>query len=400
MGRLAEARRLADEGHCCDMVRRELLGRFTLREDGFGFRPEFTASRIATMREHRVLASPCLDALGLTRYGRSMNRRLARVVIAVVLLAFPQRAPAPLIYTPGEGWHYESVGGGKWQRTRAKDQLEVAQEAFDARDYSLATKAARRTVSQWPFSDYAPQAQYLLARCQEARGNDEKAFKAYQKLLTKYPKIENYDEIVLRQYGIADRFLAGKRFKLFGYLPLYKSMEKTITMYEQVIKNGPYNDIAPDAQLKIGRANEQRKTVFFKAPDYLAAAKAYERAADRYADKPQGADGLYRAGLAYSKEAGKADYDQTVAGQAIATFTDFKTLHPSDDRVEAADTIIRSLKTEQARGSFSIARFYEKKRRWDGALIYYNEVLLKDPESDYAQQARQRIEAIKQKQLK
>ena len=61
------------------------------------------------------------------------------------------------------------MGGGKWTRTRAKDQLEVAQEAFDKKNYSLALKAARRTVRTWPLSDYAPQAQDLVARSHEAK---------------------------------------------------------------------------------------------------------------------------------------------------------------------------------------------------------------------------------------
>jgi outer membrane protein assembly factor BamD (BamD/ComL family) len=321
-----------------------------------------------------------------------MNRWLARVfLIAVGLLAFPQRSPAPLIYTPGEGWVYESVGGGKWQRTRAKDQLEVAQQAFDIRNFGLAMKASKRVVSQWPFSDYAPKAQYLLARCQEARTQDEAAFKSYEKLLTKYPKIDNYNEIIQRQYEIANRFLAGQRFRLFNTVPLYKSMEKTIKMYERTV--------APDAQLKIGDAYERKKNLFLKAPDYMAAAKAYERAADRYPNLPQGADGLYRTGVAYSKEAKRADYDQTVAGQAIAAFTDFRVVHPEDARVPQAEKAVAVLKVEQARGSFEVARYYESKKRLDGALIYYNDVLLKAPESQYAQQARERIEQIKKRQL-
>lgn len=328
-----------------------------------------------------------------------MNRWLARVfLIAVVLLAFPQRSPAPLIYTPGEGWVYESVGGSKWQRTRAKDQLEVAQQAYDAHDFGLAMKASRRVVSQWPFSDYAPKAQYLLARCQEAKKNDAAAFKSYEKLLTKYPKIDNYTEIIQRQYEIANRFLAGQRFRLFGYVPLYKSMEKTIKMYERIIKNGPYSTVAPDAQLKIGEAYERKKILFLKAPDYMAAAKAYERAAERYPNLPQGADGLYRTGVAYSKEARRADYDQTVAGQAIAAFTDFKVVHPEDPRVPQTEKTVVTLKVEQARGSYEVARYYQSKKKLDGALIYYNDVLLKAPESQYAQEARERIERIKKKQ--
>ena len=124
--------------------------------------------------------------------------RLALAAFCVVLL--PLNTPAPLVYRQGEGWSYESVGGGKWTRDRAKDQLEVAQQALDKKDYKLAQKAAERTVHVWPLSDYAPQAQYILARCLEERGQDEKAFKAYQKLLERYPKAINYEDVLERRY--------------------------------------------------------------------------------------------------------------------------------------------------------------------------------------------------------
>ena len=81
-----------------------------------------------------------------------MTRWFIRLVcIVVCVLAFPYRSPAPLVYRPGEGWIYEKPGEtGAWQKTRAKDQLEVAQKAFDEGDYKLATKAAHRTVRVWP----------------------------------------------------------------------------------------------------------------------------------------------------------------------------------------------------------------------------------------------------------
>ncbi len=320
-----------------------------------------------------------------------MNRRLIRLLLILLcMLAFPYRSPAPLIYRPGEGWTYEPVGGeGKWQRARAKEQLDVAQAAFDKKDYSLALKAARRVVRVWPLSDYAPQAQYLVGRCYEAKGQDEKAFKAYQQVLEKQPKIANYQEILQRQYDIANKYLAGKWFKLWGFIPIFSSMEKTSGMYEKVVKNGPYSDVAPQAQLKIGAAREKQK-------DFALAAKAYETAADRYHDRPQiAADALYREGLAYRKQAQTAEYDQNTAGQAIATLTDFLTLYPNDPRAPEAQKIIGTLKTEQARGNYQIAKFYEKYKKWAGAMVYYNEVLLQDPNSPYAAQARKRIDELK-----
>src|SRR5271169_1358276 len=113
-----------------------------------------------------------------------MNRRIILLLVTVAAVALlPFRSPAPAIYTPGEGWTYVPYGEGTgWQRARAKEQLDVAQQAFNTHNYSLALRAARRVVKVWPLSDYAPPAQYLVGRCYQAKGNDEKAFAEYQKV--------------------------------------------------------------------------------------------------------------------------------------------------------------------------------------------------------------------------
>lgn len=330
---------------------------------------------------------------GLFRLEDMKRWSIRLALILLVVLAVPYRCPAPLIYRVGEGWSYESVGGTKWERARAKDQMEVAQEAFDKKQYRVATKAARRVVKRWPYSDYAPQAQYLLARVYSMNGNDDKAFKEYQKLIEKYPKVENYQEVLKKQYDIANRYLAGEWFKLWGVIPIGPSMDKTVAMYEKIIKNGQFSEVAPQAQLNIGAANEKR---YFK--EYTKAAQAYEKAADRYHDIPKvAAEAQFKAGMAFTKQARTAEYDQSVAGKAIASFSDFNVLYPDDPRVSEAQKIIASLKTEQARGCYAIAKFYEKRKRWNGALIYYNEVLVKDPNCIYANEAKQRIEELKKR---
>jgi len=321
-----------------------------------------------------------------------MSPRLVTLILLTGLIALlPVRSPAPLVYTPGEGWTYESYGSlGKWRRERAKDQLEVAQEAFDQKDYALALRCAAYALRTWPLSDYAPAAQYLVARCREERGQDEKAFKEYQSMFTKYPNSDKLQDALQRQYQIALRFLAGQRFKLWGYIPFFPNMEKTAGLFDKIVQSGPYSEIAPQAQLRVGAAYEKQK-------NYPEAVAAYERAADRYHDQPViAADALYRAAMAYTKQAATAEYDQGTAGQAIATFNDLITLFPEDQRLPEARRIIATLKDEQARGNFKIAEFYAKQKKWNGALVYYNEVLLNGPNSPLAPTARERIDAIKQ----
>lgn len=324
-----------------------------------------------------------------------MKRALALAVLTVFgLLLLPVRTPAPLIYVPGEGWTYETPGGAKWQRARAEDQLKLAREAYDEGNFKLATKAAKRTVSRWPNSDFAPDAQYLVGQSYEMRNRDERAFKAYQSLVERYPKYEEFDTVLVRQFEIANRFLAGQWFRLWGVIPFFPSMEKTSEMYSKIIRNGQYGRIAPQAQLNIGVAREKQK-------DYFLAVRAYEKAADLYHDNPVMApEALYRAGMAWYKQARTSEYDQSAAGNAIDTFTDFIILYPGDPRVPELRGHIAAMKLEQARGALRIARYYDKRRKVDGAKVYYNEVLRLDATSEYAETARQRLAALKEKEAK
>jgi outer membrane protein assembly factor BamD len=320
-----------------------------------------------------------------------MNRRLGLLlIVAACVVLFPFRAPAPLYYVPGEGWYYEMFGqNARWQRPRAKEQLDVAEQAFNKSDYNTTLHAAHRVLRVWPLSDYAPDAEYLIGRCLETSGKDEAAFKAYQNIVEKYPRSSRYEEVLWRQYEIANRFLGGEWFRIWGTIPLYPSMDQTAQMFDKIVNNGPYSDVAPHAQLRIGAAREKEK-------NYPDAVKAYATAADRYYNQPTiASDALFREGLSYARQAAKAEYDQSTAVQAIERFTDFITLYPDDGRVPRAEKAIAWLKAEQVRGNFEIAQFYQKSKKWNGALVYYNEVLQLDPNSSYAASARQRIEALK-----
>lgn len=311
--------------------------------------------------------------------------------IAILTLALPSRCPAPLIYRPGEGWSYEPVGGSKWERTRAADQMEVAENCFAKKEFYTAQKAARRVVKHWPLSDYAPRAQYLYARCLEERKMDERAFKQYQVLLDNYPKYEGYEEIIDRQLLIANRFLAGQWYKLWGYIPIGSSMDRTAKLFEKIVAKAPYHAVGPQAQMSIGAAREKQK-------NFLKASRAYDKAADKYSDRPRiASEALWKAGEANRKQSAEAEYDQGASVRAIDTYNDFIALYPEDSRVPQARENILTLRTEQARGSYMVAKFYEKYHRYQSAIIYYNEVLVKDPDSPYAPDSRERMEILKKR---
>ena len=315
-------------------------------------------------------------------------RMLRFGVFVLVACSLPVQTPAPWIYRPGEGFLHEPYGSETWLRSPAKAQMEVAETSFEKGDFSTALKAARRTLVTWPQSDYTTRAKYLMGRSLEGLGQDEKAFDQYQTLFGQTPSIENYEEVLERQLGIAERFLDGKWSKALGVIPVPFSAEKAAGMLTNIVKNGPYSSVAPRAQLAMGAA-------FEKQGNFPEAVKAYELAADRYHHKKEiASEALFRAGMAYQRQARKGEYDQSTAGKAIAKLTDFITLYSADPRVAEAEAVIKSLKAEQARSNYDKARFYEARKSVAGALIYYNEVITSDANSPYAAEARKRIEEL------
>ncbi|MGD0060413.1 MAG: outer membrane protein assembly factor BamD [Verrucomicrobiia bacterium] len=317
-----------------------------------------------------------------------MNRYKKLVVALLSVLAFaflmPVRCPAPLVWTKGEGWSW--VHEGVPVGATPVDQLKIGQDLEAKKQYRRAIPAYRRVIARWPLSSSTQEARMGLAECYSAIAYHYKAFQTYQELIKKNPNTPHFDEVLQREFEIANLFLAGDRQKAWG-IRWFPSMDRAVEVYEQVVKNGPYSPVAIDAQFRIG-------LVYEKERDYLSAVHAYEKLMERYPKHPLAEAAQFQIGWEYKKESARAEYDQNSANQAIAAFTDFIFRYPQSDKVPVAEKYRSELKVEQARGLFHIGEFYEKNHYYKSALIYYNDVIEKNPESDWATQAKGKVASL------
>jgi outer membrane protein assembly factor BamD len=298
-------------------------------------------------------------------------------------LCWPQVSPAPVIYRPGQGW--ETSGEGEVE-ANSKAQLVKAQKLEKEKSFEQAAIAYRMLVKTWPLSPNAAEAQYHYAKCLLEFGEPIKAFKEFQNTIENYPDTPYFNDILQNQYEIGNLFLSGERLRVWS-IPTFPSMDKTVEIYETVIKNGPYSDIAPLAQMKIGFAREKQK-------NYKSAIEAYENLIRKYPNSDLVDDAQFQIGFAYMAASTAADYDQTATRRAITAFQDYLTRYPKSEKIEQAQANIDRLRTEQARGLFNIARYYDWKNESTSAMIYYNEVIQKYPESDLARRAKERVEQL------
>jgi outer membrane protein assembly factor BamD len=313
----------------------------------------------------------------------SLHKKIAVALFSVMVFVFvmPADSSALLIWRKGEGWSWEHEG--VTTGTNPADQLKIAQDLQAKKQYRNAIPAYRRVVSRWPLSASAQDARFHLAECYGAIGYHYKAFQVYQELIKKNPNTPHYDEVLQRQFEIGNLFLAGERQKAWG-IRWFPSLDRCVEVYEQVVKNGPYSPVAPEAQFRIGLAYEKQR-------DYLASVHAYEKLLERYSRLPIAENAQFQIGWEYKRESARAEYDQNAANQAIAAFTDFLLRYPNSSKVPVAQEYLTMLKGEQAQGLFHIGQFYEKNHQYKSALIYYNDVIEKNPESNWATQAKGKV---------
>ncbi|HUI07596.1 MAG TPA: outer membrane protein assembly factor BamD [Verrucomicrobiae bacterium] len=313
----------------------------------------------------------------------SLHKKVVVALLSMMVFAFlmPVESPAPLIWRKGEGWSWERVG--VQTATNPPDQLKIGQELQAKKQYRAAIDAYRRVIHRWPQSSSTQDARLGLAECLAGIGYYYQAFKEYQQLIEKHPNTPHFDTVLQRQFEIGNLFLGGERQKAWG-VRWFPSTDRAVEVFETVVKNGPYSKVAVAAQFRIGLAYEKQK-------DYLAAVHAYEKLLERYPKDPQAEAAQFQIGCAYKTESQRSEYDQNAANEAIAAFSDFLLRYPTSDKAPLAQQQLTALKEEQAKGLYNIGWFYEKNRQYKSALIYYNDVIEKNPASGWATQAKEKV---------
>jgi outer membrane protein assembly factor BamD len=310
------------------------------------------------------------------------------LALFLTLVSLTPRLPAPLIYRPGEGWEVE---GQNQVGENSQEQLDKALALEKANKLDEAQAAYRTLVKAWPLSPNAPEAQFRSAVMLYKLFDFQRAFKEFQKCVDNYPDSPRFKETLKYQYDIGCLFLEGERQKLWK-IPTLPSMDKAVEMFEQIIKNGPYSDYAAMAQLKIGFAREKQRK-------WDESVKAYQELIRHYPKSDLADDAQYQIGYTYMLASKEAVYDQTSTHRSITGFEDYITKYPKSEKIAQAQENIDQLKLEQARGFMTIAEFYDKGKKYDAALIYYNMVVQKYPKADIAKRASTRAEEIKRKNL-
>ena len=277
---------------------------------------------------------------------------------------------------------------GKWinpktaVKSTPKEQLDFARGFFDIKKYEDAKREFRKLLHSYPKSAEAAEGQYYLGLAEEAEGNLYEAYLSYQKVIDKYPFSERIQELVGREYKIAEAFMAGEKRKALGVeLPVENP---AIEIFSKVVENSTYGPLASAAQYKLG-------LVLKGLMRYYEAEEAFNKVIASYPDSEWAEAARYQIASCRASLSRGSDYDQGATREAKEKFENFVKEHPDATLSREAEKNIAQLREKEAQSNYDIARFYEKQKAYEAARVYYNDVVNNYSESQWAARSLERL---------
>lgn len=318
-----------------------------------------------------------------------MRKFLITIIIFIICLLYSHKALAYWVWTPETK---KFINPKYAVKDSPEEQYEWAMSFYDSNDYQRAANEFDKLTRHYEYSEYASKAQYYVGLCYEKMGKYYIAFQNYQKAIENYPHIENIEEIIEREYNIGNLYLAKANPRLLG-VDIITSLDRAVEIYKKVVDNAPYGKLADEAQYKMGEALKGLER-------YDEAIQAFQKLTDDYPASKLAERAKYEAAYCAYKSSLKPEYASEPTDKAIKAFEDFVQANRASELSKEASETIQHLKDKAAEKPFLTAKFYERQRHYDSALIYYKEVVERFPESSFAKEARERIVELENKRAK
>jgi outer membrane protein assembly factor BamD len=277
---------------------------------------------------------------------------------------------------------------GNTNPSEKDEAFEQAKSYDESGATTQAIAAYRQFLKSSPASPLASRAQYRIAELVESTGDLSKAFDAYQTLISRYPDTPEFEKAVTRQVLIANEYLAGRKLQFFG-MSIVPATERAEQMFSSILKNAPFSKNAPIAQFNLGLTYEKQGKV-------KEASAAYQTVLDKYPSSSIADDAVYQIGYIYMQigTSGRSQ-DLSALVQAKNTFEDFLLQYPNSEKAAQARDNMKSIGGRESGDLLTIAKFYDRYKNYRAAAIYYNDVIRRQPGTENATFAKERIQVLR-----
>jgi outer membrane protein assembly factor BamD len=159
---------------------------------------------------------------------------------------------------------------------------------------------------------------------------------------------------------------------------------EAIDTFERLLLDYPGSPRTQDARFHIAEAQFHRR-------EYVTAAAEYVRLAMDYPAGPYAARARVRACESYYELSPRPQLDQTYTQAAIDHCQSLTHYYPGTEHAQRGEQVVHELREKLAEKAFSGGEFYLRRRAYDSAVIYYEDVVRAHPGSSFAPRALARL---------
>ena len=315
--------------------------------------------------------------------------RLLSLILALGLLVSPSLQALslnPLDWF--EGAEVTSIDASDQSNEIAESLLETAKAKYAAGKLRSAKRTLKKIIKEHSAAPAAGEALTIRARIYMAKSLWIKGFDDLQKVVTKHANYEKFDRVIADQFDCATALMEGARGRILWIFPGFKQYGTSAKQFEQIVRNAPYSDYAPLALMNIALVSEQIN-------DPEEAIDALDRLINYYPQSMLAPDAYYNLAQTYSDLVEGYEYDQGSTRRAISYYEDFLILFPSSHLTGEVEANLRNMENLLASSRLNIGNFYYYFRNNNtAALVFYNEAITIEPDSEAAAEARLRIADI------
>jgi outer membrane assembly lipoprotein YfiO len=308
-------------------------------------------------------------------------RKMLAIVVAAAVLGAAVAAHAEWVWSPQTK---RFINTKRLPKETAELQIEYARSLMLEGDYKKAIRETDKFTEFYGDSELADGNQFLRGEIRMRQGELVDAAKEFQMVVANYPGSDLFDEAVGMQYQIGDQLFErgeqklAKKWKPFRKRPFKQAIE----VYSMGIENQPFTEGAAEAQYKIGLA-------YFTRGDYIEAGHEYRVVIEEYGNSEWVDEASYGLAVTYAKSSLPPEYDQSPSQLTVDAIDEFEARFPQDSRNEELAEVRQEMIGRIAAHKLLIARFYEKRRKFDSARIYYQVVVEQYPDTEAASTARE-----------
>lgn len=273
------------------------------------------------------------------------------------------------------------------------------EERFGAERYGAAESQYKQAVDRAVLPSLKQDAMFMLAESYYFDDKYVKARDAYDALAAKYPSTRHMDKLIDREWSIARYWEQYEEYKpdwtltpnlLDQSRPKFDTIGHAIKTYDSIRLNDPTGPRADDAIMATASIYFRRGKYDDADYHYTLLRREYPRSEFQFEAHLLGLQAKLRKYQGADYDGAALDEAKQLAKQLRVQFAG----RLSTEEKERLRLVNAQVNQEIASRDFRMAKYYDDTKHFGSARVYYAEVLEKYPNTELAQQARDRLTQI------